>query len=50
MVGNVFSPWYARSRAAASAVGAKADPLEHCTMNVALYGPCLLYTSDAADE
>jgi carotenoid 1,2-hydratase len=39
MVGNVFSPWYARSRAEASARGAKADPLEHCTMNVALYGP-----------
>lgn len=39
MVGNVFSPWYAKARAAASASGAKPDPLEHCTMNVALYGP-----------
>ena len=39
MVGNVFSPWYASSRAEASTRGAKADPLEHCTMNVALYGP-----------
>lgn len=39
MVGNVFSPWYARSRAEAAARGAKADPLEHCTINVAVYGP-----------
>jgi carotenoid 1,2-hydratase len=39
MLGNVFSPWYARARAAAALAGAKADPLEHCTMNVALYGP-----------
>lgn len=36
MVGNVFSPWYAKARAAA---GSRPDPLEHCTMNVALYGP-----------
>lgn len=39
MLGNVFSPWYARARAEAAASGAKADPLAHCTMNVALYGP-----------
>jgi len=39
MVGNVFSPWYAKARAAASVSGTKPDPREHCTMNVALYGP-----------
>lgn len=39
MLGNVFSPWYASSRAEASTCGARANPLEHCTMNVALYGP-----------
>jgi carotenoid 1,2-hydratase len=35
MLGNVFSPFYARARAQ----GGPADPLAHCTMNVALYGP-----------
>lgn len=39
MVGNVFSPWYARARDAARDGGPRADPLAHCTMNVALYGP-----------
>lgn len=34
MLGNVFSPFYARARARGGA-----DPLAHCTMNVALYGP-----------
>jgi carotenoid 1,2-hydratase len=34
MLGNVFSPFYARDRAAG-----RGDPLAHCTMNVALYGP-----------
>ncbi|MBC8072391.1 MAG: carotenoid 1,2-hydratase [Deltaproteobacteria bacterium] len=33
MVGNPFSPRYARARARGHA-----DPLEHCAMNVALYG------------
>ncbi|MBK8323798.1 MAG: carotenoid 1,2-hydratase [Betaproteobacteria bacterium] len=35
MIGNVFSPWYAGARARSSA----ADPLDHCGLNVALYGP-----------
>lgn len=39
MAGNVFSPWYARSRAGAPVGGGGADPLDHCAMNVALYGP-----------
>ena len=30
-IGSVFSPYYAKTR--------WADPLEHCTINVALYGP-----------
>jgi carotenoid 1,2-hydratase len=34
MLGSVFSPFYARERARGSA-----DPLQHCSMNVALYGP-----------
>lgn len=34
MLGNVFSPFYARARQRGGA-----DPLAHCTMNVALYGP-----------
>lgn len=34
MLGNVFSPHYARARAKGPA-----DPLDHVTMNVALYGP-----------
>lgn len=33
MLGNVFSPYYAWSRARGSA-----DPLQHCALNVALYG------------
>ena len=33
MLGNVFSPYYARARSRGGA-----DPLAHCTMNVALYG------------
>ncbi len=39
MVGNVFSPWYARARGIARDGGPRANPLSHCTMNVALYGP-----------
>lgn len=35
MLGNVFSPWYARARAVERAP----DPLAFSTMNVALYGP-----------
>lgn len=31
----MFSPWYARARAG----GRAADPLAHCGLNVALYGP-----------
>ncbi|WP_437814700.1 carotenoid 1,2-hydratase [Sorangium sp. So ce1078] len=34
MLGSVFSPYYARARARGAA-----DPLMHCAMNVALYGP-----------
>ncbi len=34
MLGNVFSPYYAKARKQGPA-----DPLAHCTMNVALYGP-----------
>lgn len=34
LLGSVFSPYYAGARA----IG-PADPLEHCAMNVALYGP-----------
>ena len=33
MVGSVFSPYYARARRRGSA-----DPLDHCAINVALYG------------
>ena len=33
-IGSVFSPYYALARAAAGA----ADPLNHCALNVALYG------------
>ncbi|MFZ6185249.1 carotenoid 1,2-hydratase [Nannocystis pusilla] len=36
-VGSVFSPYYAKARARAPA-GA-ADPMAHCAINVALYGP-----------
>jgi carotenoid 1,2-hydratase len=36
LVGSVFSPFYAAARARA---GGRADPLDHCSMNVALYGP-----------
>src|SRR5690606_33404649 len=36
-VGSVFSPYYARARARAPA-GA-ADPMGHCALNVAVYGP-----------
>lgn len=34
MLGNVFSPFYHRARAEG-----RGEPLAHCTMNVALYGP-----------
>ncbi|AUX39454.1 hydroxyneurosporene synthase [Sorangium cellulosum] len=34
MLGSVFSPYYARARERGPA-----DPLMHCAMNVALYGP-----------
>ncbi|WP_006787509.1 carotenoid 1,2-hydratase [Thiorhodospira sibirica] len=34
MLGSVFSPYYARSRARG-----ELDPLNHCALNVALYGP-----------
>jgi carotenoid 1,2-hydratase len=36
-VGSVFSPYYARARARSR--WGMADPLEHCAINVALYGP-----------
>ncbi len=35
LLGNVFSHWYAQARAG----GRAADPLAHCGLNVALYGP-----------
>ena len=35
MLGSVFSPFYAKARAASRAV----DPLDHCALNVALYTP-----------
>ena len=35
-IGSVFSPYYARARRQAGATGA--DPLNHCAVNVALYG------------
>lgn len=35
-IGSVFSPYYALARRRAGAVGA--DPLDHCAVNVALYG------------
>jgi carotenoid 1,2-hydratase len=35
LLGSVFSPFYAKARRAAGPV----DPLGHCSMNVALYGP-----------
>ena len=35
-IGSVFSPYYAAARRRAAA--ALADPLEHCALNVALYG------------
>jgi carotenoid 1,2-hydratase len=43
LLGSVFSPYYARARARArkagsSRSGAGADPLDHCALNVALYG------------
>jgi carotenoid 1,2-hydratase len=34
MIGNVFSPSYARARSRPE----KADPMQHCTLNVAVYG------------
>ncbi|MGK3997142.1 carotenoid 1,2-hydratase [Sorangium sp. So ce1024] len=34
LLGSVFSPYYARARERGAA-----DPLMHCSMNVALYGP-----------
>lgn len=34
LLGSVFSPFYAKARARGSA-----NPLAHCSMNVALYGP-----------
>ncbi|WP_437897749.1 carotenoid 1,2-hydratase [Sorangium sp. So ce124] len=34
MLGSVFSPYYAKARSRGAA-----DPLMHCAMNVALYGP-----------
>lgn len=34
LLGSVFSPYYARARARG-----EGDPLRHCSMNVALYGP-----------
>lgn len=34
LLGSVFSPYYAGARALGPA-----DPLEHCAMNVAIYGP-----------
>ena len=36
-IGSVFSPYYARARARSR--WGLADPLEHCAINVALYGP-----------
>ena len=36
-VGSVFSPYYARARARSR--WRMADPLEHCAINVAIYGP-----------
>jgi carotenoid 1,2-hydratase len=36
-VGSVFSPYYARARARSR--WNMADPLEHCAINVAVYGP-----------
>ncbi len=36
-IGSVFSPYYARARAARGAV--PPTRLEHCAINVALYGP-----------
>lgn len=36
-VGSVFSPYYARARSRSR--WGMADPLEHCAINVALYGP-----------
>lgn len=40
LLGSVFSPYYARARRAATGAGrpAGADPLDHCAINVALYG------------
>ncbi len=46
LLGNVFSPYYARARARSTAAGRRSggsaregvDPLEHCALNVALYG------------
>lgn len=35
MLGCVFSPWYAWARRAG-----RNDPLQHCALNVALYGDC----------
>jgi carotenoid 1,2-hydratase len=37
-IGSVFSPYYARARRRAGP-DAAADPLSHCAINVALYGP-----------
>ena len=39
-LGSVFSPYYAHARHARRRAGAatSADPLDHCTINVALYG------------
>ena len=44
-VGSVFSPYYAWARGRG-----RANPDDHCALNVAIYSNCLLYTSDAADE
>ena len=42
LLGSVFSPYYARARArrerSRPGTAAGADPLEHCAVNVALYG------------
>ncbi len=39
MLGNVFSPYYARARAQGGAVTGAADPLAFCTLHAAVYGP-----------
>jgi len=37
-LGSVFSPYYAAARRRAGRRGEVADPLDHCAINVALYG------------